>query len=93
MGVTKESDMTEHACKGGSLILYDWCPYKKSYRDRHTEEDDLKRYRGTPNDDRGREWQYMVISQGILKITGQYQKLEAPRKHSPLQGSERARPC
>ena len=39
------------------------------------------------------EWQYMVISQGILKITGQYQKLEAPRKHSPLQGSERARPC
>ena len=75
MGVTKESDLTEHACKGGSLILYDWCPYKKSYRDRHTEEDDLKRYRGTPNDDRGREWNDALASPGTSRVASKSQKL------------------
>ena len=75
MGVIKESDMTEHASKGGSLILYDWCPYKKSHRDRYTEEDDLKRYRGTPNDDRGREWNDALTSPGTSRIASKSQKL------------------
>ena len=68
--------------QGRSLILYDWCPYKKSHGDRHTEEDDLKRYGRTPNDDRGREWNDALTSPGTSRIASKSQKLGRDKEGS-----------